>query len=122
MKVVYSEDHRLHFPQGELYGGEFVTPFERPSRVEYILRELKRRKMADLMAPAKLAMKTLPWATVGGTNFANRPTESRLGFISLFHSSCDTSGGISGPGMLVGSTVGTSVRALLRPNAFDQAI
>ena len=57
MKVVYSEDHRLHFPQGELYGGEFVTPFERPSRVEYILRELKRRKMADLMSPAKLDMK-----------------------------------------------------------------
>jgi acetoin utilization deacetylase AcuC-like enzyme len=57
MKVVYSEDHRLHFPQGELYGGEFVTPFERPSRVEYILRELKHRKMADLMAPAKLDMK-----------------------------------------------------------------
>ena len=59
MKVVYSEDHRLHFPQGELYGGEFVTPFERPSRVEYILRELKHRKMADLMAPAKLDLKPL---------------------------------------------------------------
>ena len=59
MKVVYSEDHRLHFPQGELYGGEFVTPFERPSRVEYILRELKHRKMADLMAPAKLDLKSL---------------------------------------------------------------
>src|SRR5437868_12474012 len=59
MKVVYSEDHRLHFPQGELYGGEFVTPFERPSRVEYILRELKRRKMADLMAPARLDMKSV---------------------------------------------------------------
>jgi acetoin utilization deacetylase AcuC-like enzyme len=59
MKVVYSEDHRLHFPQGELYGGEFVTPFERPSRVEYILRELKRRKMADLMAPGKLDMKSV---------------------------------------------------------------
>jgi acetoin utilization deacetylase AcuC-like enzyme len=57
MKTVYSEDHRLHFPQGELYGGEFVTPFERPSRVEYILRELKRRKMADLTAPAKLEMR-----------------------------------------------------------------
>src|SRR5690349_10057223 len=57
MKVVYSEDHRLHFPQGELYGGEFVTPFERPSRIEYILRELKKRKMDDLMSPAKLDMK-----------------------------------------------------------------
>jgi len=57
MKIVYSEDHRLHFPQGELFGGEFVTPFERPSRVEYILRELKRRKMTELMPPAKLDMK-----------------------------------------------------------------
>ena len=57
MKVVYSENHRLHFPQGELYGGEFVTPFERPSRIEYILRELKQRKMADLMEPEKLDMR-----------------------------------------------------------------
>ena len=24
MKVVYSEDHRLHFAQGELYGGDFI--------------------------------------------------------------------------------------------------
>jgi len=30
MKTVFSDDHRLHFPQGELHGGEFVTPFERP--------------------------------------------------------------------------------------------
>ena len=33
MRVFYSEEHRLHFPQGELHGGELVTPFERPSRV-----------------------------------------------------------------------------------------
>ena len=59
MKVVYSEDHRLHFPQGELHGGEFVTPFERPSRIEYILRELKRRSMADLTPPGKLDMKPI---------------------------------------------------------------
>jgi acetoin utilization deacetylase AcuC-like enzyme len=57
MKIVYSDDHRQHFAQGEIYGGEFVTPFERPSRVEYILRELKRRKMTDIVAPARLDMK-----------------------------------------------------------------
>jgi hypothetical protein len=44
MRIVFSEDHRKHFAQGEVYGGELVTPFERPSRMEYILRELKRRK------------------------------------------------------------------------------
>jgi acetoin utilization deacetylase AcuC-like enzyme len=53
MKVVYSEDHRHHFPQGELSFGEFVTPFERPSRIEYILRRLKERKFTDIEAPEK---------------------------------------------------------------------
>lgn len=57
MKIVYSEDHRQHFPQGELSGGEFVTPYERPSRVEYILRELKKRKMTNISAPGVLDMK-----------------------------------------------------------------
>jgi acetoin utilization deacetylase AcuC-like enzyme len=56
MKTVYSEDHRQHFPQGELSGGEFVTPFERPSRVEYILRRLKARGFEAPIGPDKLAM------------------------------------------------------------------
>ena len=43
MQVFHSEAHRLHFPQGELSGGELVTPFERPSRVEYVLRRLAER-------------------------------------------------------------------------------
>jgi acetoin utilization deacetylase AcuC-like enzyme len=51
MKIICSDDHRSHFPQGEVYGGELVTPFERPSRIEYILRELKARKMTDISAP-----------------------------------------------------------------------
>ncbi len=59
MKVVFSEDHRKHFPQGELSGGELVTPFERPSRMEYILRELKSRRLDDMMTPERLVMKPL---------------------------------------------------------------
>jgi acetoin utilization deacetylase AcuC-like enzyme len=57
MKIIYTDDHRLHFAQGEIFGGELVTPFERPSRIEYILRELRLRKMTDIMAPAKLDMR-----------------------------------------------------------------
>jgi acetoin utilization deacetylase AcuC-like enzyme len=57
MKTVFSDDHRLHFPQGELYGGELVTPFERPSRVEYILRELRRRRLLDLVPPEPIDMR-----------------------------------------------------------------
>ena len=43
MQVFFSEDHRLHFPQAELSEGQFVTPYERPSRVEFILRRLRER-------------------------------------------------------------------------------
>lgn len=57
MKTVFSEDHRKHFAQGEIYGGEFVTPFERPSRMEYILRELKNRKMTDIIPPSPIDMR-----------------------------------------------------------------
>ena len=56
MKVVFTDDHRLHFAQGEIFGGEFVTPFERPSRMEYILRELRKRKMDDLAPPNPVDM------------------------------------------------------------------
>ena len=51
MKTFFSEDHRLHFPQAELSGGQFVTPFERPSRVEYVLARLKERGMTEIVAP-----------------------------------------------------------------------
>jgi acetoin utilization deacetylase AcuC-like enzyme len=53
VKIIHSDDNRLHFPQGELYGGELVTPFERPSRVEFVLNELKSRGFTDISAPAK---------------------------------------------------------------------
>lgn len=59
MKITYSDEHRQHFAQGEIYGGEFVTPFERPSRIEYVLRELKCRKMNEFVAPDRLDMRPL---------------------------------------------------------------
>lgn len=59
MQVVYSEQHRAHFAQAEIFGGEFVTPFERPSRMEYILRELRKRGMDKLLPPSKLDMKAV---------------------------------------------------------------
>ena len=56
MKTIYSEDHRLHFPQGELFGGELVTPYERPSRVEHILNRLKTQGLTDICAPDPVQM------------------------------------------------------------------
>ncbi|MGB1010012.1 MAG: histone deacetylase family protein [Thiolinea sp.] len=51
MQTFFSESHRLHFPQGELSGGELVTPFERPSRVEYILQRLQERQFNKTTTP-----------------------------------------------------------------------
>ena len=59
MKIVYSDRHRLHFAKGELFGGQFVTPFERPSRMDHILHELKKRGLTDLVQPEALDMKTV---------------------------------------------------------------
>lgn len=56
MRTIYSEDHRLHFPQAELSGGQFVTPYERPSRVEYVLNRLRERKLTDIAAPDAVDM------------------------------------------------------------------
>ncbi len=54
MQTVHTDDHRLHFPQGELYGGELVTPFERPSRVEHVLSRLRERGFPAPVAPDPL--------------------------------------------------------------------
>jgi acetoin utilization deacetylase AcuC-like enzyme len=56
MRTLYSENHRLHFPQAELSGGQFVTPYERPSRVEYVLNRLRERKLTDIVAPDEVDM------------------------------------------------------------------
>ena len=56
MRTFFSEDHRLHFPQAELSGGQFVTPYERPSRVEYILNRLKTQGLTDIVVPGVVDM------------------------------------------------------------------
>ena len=47
MKIVSSDKHRLHFPEGELYGGRLVRPFECPERWDYIMDRLKERGYSE---------------------------------------------------------------------------
>lgn len=54
MKVVRSEKHRLHFPKGELYGGELVRPFECPERWDIVLEELTKRGYDECFDPDDL--------------------------------------------------------------------
>jgi len=59
MKIVLSEDHRQHFPRGELYGGELVVPFERPERWDIIVECLTAQDMTDFVDPDPLNMDTV---------------------------------------------------------------
>ena len=56
MKTFYSDDHHLHFPKGEIYGGEFVQPFERPARMDYVLDRLKEVGLTDIKGPVEIDM------------------------------------------------------------------
>ncbi|MEZ5767005.1 MAG: hypothetical protein R3D80_04560 [Paracoccaceae bacterium] len=51
MDTIYTEKHRLRDAQSELSGGELVYPFERPSRMDYILARLNDRPWARSSSP-----------------------------------------------------------------------
>ncbi|MCB1459439.1 MAG: hypothetical protein KDJ48_09285 [Nitratireductor sp.] len=53
MRVFHSARHLLHFPKGELHNGEMVVPFERPSRMEYVLARLRQQGLDDPVDPAE---------------------------------------------------------------------
>lgn len=59
MKVFRSDQHRLHFPKGELSGGVFVRPFECPERWEFIGRSLQENGYTDIAEPNELSMELL---------------------------------------------------------------
>ncbi|MFZ8921307.1 MAG: histone deacetylase family protein, partial [bacterium] len=40
MKFIYSDSHKLHFPQAEYHRGEMVPPFEKPERIDLITARL----------------------------------------------------------------------------------
>lgn len=54
MKIVSSAQHRLHFPKGELFGGELVRPFECPERWDYIVERLRAQGYTDFVEPGEL--------------------------------------------------------------------
>jgi len=66
MQTFFSEDHRLHFPQAELSGGQFVTPHERPSRMEYVLARLRERGFPGVTDPGAASMAAVARVLDGG--------------------------------------------------------
>ena len=59
MKTVCSEKHRLHFPAGELAGGQLVRPYECPERWDYVMQALRANDYRENMEPNALDMQTV---------------------------------------------------------------
>jgi acetoin utilization deacetylase AcuC-like enzyme len=53
MKVIYSEDHRLHDGAMEVLNGKLVPMFEMPSRMDMVLQRLAAQGYKDLAPPDK---------------------------------------------------------------------
>jgi len=56
MKIVYSDQHKLRDAETELYGGRLVKPFERPSRMEYILARNEAVNAGPIIDPEDFGM------------------------------------------------------------------
>ena len=56
MKTIYSEQHRLRDARTELYGGELVQPFEKPSRAETVLSMVRESALGEISAPEAFSL------------------------------------------------------------------
>jgi len=56
VKTIYSEQHRLRDAKTELHGGQLVTPFERPSRADTIIKAIGQSNLGDILEPETFAM------------------------------------------------------------------
>lgn len=56
MITIYSEAHRLRDATTELYGGQLVAPFERPSRADMIIKAIGDSGLGDIQAPEEFPL------------------------------------------------------------------
>ena len=56
MITIHTEDHLLRNSKYELFGGELVEPFERPTRVKYILERINTVGLGEVISPDDFGM------------------------------------------------------------------
>tara|TARA_A100001037_G_C15151097_1_gene639279 strand:- start:3336 stop:4412 length:1077 start_codon:yes stop_codon:yes gene_type:complete len=56
LKTIYSDQHRLRDAKTELYGGELVAPFERPSRADTIINAVRKADLGAIDQPEKFSL------------------------------------------------------------------
>ena len=67
MKTIHSEQHRLRDAKTELYGGELVPPFERPSRADRVIKAIRDSGLGEIMTPDAFSLD--PVLAVHDTDF-----------------------------------------------------
>ncbi len=56
METVFTEKHRLRNARTELFAGQLVEPFERPSRAEHIIARVRETGLGPVIAPEDFGM------------------------------------------------------------------
>jgi acetoin utilization deacetylase AcuC-like enzyme len=56
MITIYSDEHILHSPEGELEDGKFVPPFEKPERARQIVEALKKQEIGGIYRPDEFSL------------------------------------------------------------------
>ena len=56
MLTIYSQDHQKRDAKSELSGGLLVAPFEKPSRMDFILKRIEETTLGDIISPSDHGM------------------------------------------------------------------
>ena len=56
METIFTEAHKLRNSKTELFGGQLVEPFERPSRAQYIIDRVRAVELGPISAPDDFGM------------------------------------------------------------------
>lgn len=70
MKIVYSDRHRLHRGDKEMYRGELVPCFEKPQRADYVHAAVKARNIGPVLQPKEFPAMVV---SLGVDTFADDP-------------------------------------------------
>ena len=78
MKVIFSEDHKLHDGALEVLNGELVPMFEMPSRMDYVMSQVRSQGFKEILPPKKIGL--APARRVHSDDFITFLGEAYTGF------------------------------------------
>ena len=59
MKIIYSERHRLHHGDKEMYRGQLVPCFEKPERAQFVYDAVRQRKLGPILEPTEFPVSAI---------------------------------------------------------------